>query len=297
MSHAVIIASLNRPAVLAETVQNLRQQTMPPEQIILSVTTPQDVAGIARGGDPAAGPVVAVVLGTRGSAVQRNAGLAALDAACELVSFFDDDVELADDYCQRMRSAFAANPDVVAFDGAIVDDGGRVGGLSRDAARALLAAAGPTPAPRVDPNRSMYGCNMNVRRQAMASVQFDEKFAAYGWLEDTDFAHRLTAVGRLGHAVDCRLVHLAVSSGRSSGLQMGISQIVNPLYLCRKGGHGGTRHVLRRHWIPAVGGNVLGMLGRGPRHIDRWGRLRGNVIGFWHVLRGRADPEVVLRYR
>ena len=288
MFQAVVIASVNRPAVLAETVAGLRRQTCPPDQIVASVTCPADAEGVSG---------VTVVVSARGSAVQRNVGVDAVDGRCDVVSFLDDDVELADDYCRRVRAVLAADPGLAGVGGVVVADGARTGGLTRDAARAALAAAGPPPAARVEPWSGLYGCNMNVRRSALDVVRFDEKFAAYGWLEDADFSHRLLAVGRLGQAVDCRLVHLAVSAGRVSGRRMGISQVVNPMYLCRKGGHGSAWQVVRRHWVPGVLANVAGLLGRGPRHVDRLGRLVGNGIGLWHVARGRVDPEVVLRHR
>ena len=297
MFHSVVIASLNRPAVLAETLTQFELQTVRPDQIILSVNKPDDLP-------PHIGSAV-VVKGPLGSAVQRNSGLAALDPACEIVSFFDDDVELAPDYCQNLRRAFEQNPDLLACNGRVIADGMGEGGIPREEARRLIAtdtaARQQTPVPDVvpvGPSTELHGCNMNVRRSILQTVRFDEKFAAYGWLEDWDFANRLGKIGRLGDVPDCRLVHLATTSGRTSGLRMGISQMINPLYIWKKGSFPSLWHLIRTGLVPALGANVLGTLfGRRARHVDRRGRLKGNLIGLGYVLRGRIDPEVVLRHR
>ena len=44
----------------------------------------------------------------------------------------------------------------------------------------------------------------------------------------------------------------------------------------------------------SVCANAFRSLWRDP-DVDRWGRLKGNLIGTFHVARGRIEPEYVLR--
>jgi hypothetical protein len=86
-------------------------------------------------------------------------------------------------------------------------------------------------------------------------------------------------------------VHRSVKAGRVSGYQLGFSQVINPLYLAKKkscswlrGLRYGTRYLL---------GNLLYSIAPGP-HIDRRGRLLGNLTALSYLLRCRIDPELVV---
>ena len=266
-------------------------QTAPPDQIILSVTKPEDLpTDIGR---------ASVVTSPMGLTLQRNAGLAALHSQCDIVSFLDDDVELATDYFQQLREVFELNPDALGCTGSVIADGAGIGGITREVARQKLAEAAITVA--IDPitaTTSMYGCNMNVRSAMLNQIRFDGRLAAYAWLEDFDFSSRVAAKGKLVFAPSCRLVHLATTSGRTSGVRMGIAQILNPLYLYKKGIFRSFPQMLRQSWLQTVPANIAGVLiGRHAKHVDRKGRLKGNLIGLGYVLRGKVDPEVVLRHK
>jgi hypothetical protein len=83
-------------------------------------------------------------------------------------------------------------------------------------------------------------------------------------------------------------VHLGLKRGRGPGTKLGYSQVSNVAYLMRKGTMPPAfglsligRNMLR---------NLLGALAPEP-HIDRRGRLRGNLIGCMDVLAGRLTPE------
>jgi hypothetical protein len=46
--------------------------------------------------------------------------------------------------------------------------------------------------------------------------------------------------------------------------------------------------------------NIAANLGRSlwpESHIDRRGRLRGNLLAVFHLLTGRVEPEYILRMR
>jgi hypothetical protein len=75
-------------------------------------------------------------------------------------------------------------------------------------------------------------------------------------------------------------------------LKFGYSQIVNPVYLVRKGTMPAQFAAkLIAHNVVA---NHLKMWKPEP-WIDRWGRTKGNWLALAHVLTNRADPRHVLK--
>jgi glycosyltransferase involved in cell wall biosynthesis len=285
--HSAVIASTGRPAVLADTVDCLLRQTMPPDEIILSIAQPGDVLP-----EVVALPRVRVLVSPRGSSVQRNRALDHVDPAATIVSFFDDDVELAPDHLARAQELFAREADVVMLWGLLVADGVQRGGLSRDEARAALRAHAAEDGfePARGGARGALGGGMHVRRAAAGHMRFDERLALYGWQEDRDLAARCTALGRVGLYRACAFAHLGVPGGRVSGRRFGFAQVMNPVYLWRKGSipAGDAGALCAR----AVARNALGTL-LGEKRVDRAGRLRGNLAAVGLLLRRRIEPEHV----
>ena len=91
----------------------------------------------------------------------------------------------------------------------------------------------------------------------------------------------------VGHVV----VDVEEATGaRSPGVPLGYSQMVNPIYLARKG------TMKYPTALAQMGRNFLANHAKALRpepHIDRAGRVRGNWIGIWSILRGRVDPQGV----
>jgi hypothetical protein len=73
-----------------------------------------------------------------------------------------------------------------------------------------------------------------------------------------------------------------------AGERFGYSQIVNPLYMLRKGTM--TLGQVADHLFRNMSSN-LGRSLRPEPFIDRRGRLRGNLLGIADILRGRMQPE------
>ena len=290
-THAAIIASTGRPTVLAETVASLRAQTVPPDLILISVADPADVLA-----ETASLPGVLVIRGPRGSSVQRNRALDHLGASADLVSFFDDDVELPTDHLACAQALFARDPEMAMFWGLIVADGAGRGGLTREQAHAALGAHVPVEhfEPARGGARGALGGDMHVRRAALGDLRFDERLALYGWQEDRDLASRCARRGKVGQYHRCAFVHLGVPSGRVPGHKYGFAQVMNPFYLWRKGSlPAGDAAAL---CAKAVARNAVGTLLR-ERRIDRAGRFKGNLVALGLLLRNRVEPEYVAELR
>ncbi|MDH2309765.1 glycosyltransferase [Methylobacterium brachiatum] len=289
-SIAVVIATLGRPDVVAQTLRRiLDRQTYKPAAVMISCIKPEDA------GDAANWPDVAVVTGRPGLAAQRNAALAALPEGIDVVAFFDDDFVPDAEWLDVAARTFRDEADIVGFTGDVLADGIKGPGLTFEEVDRLLAESGPVvPAPLIEPF-SPYGCNMAFRRSAIGALRFDERLVLYGWLEDRDFGAALRAKGgRLVKCMAARGVHMGVKGGRIAGDRLGYSQVVNPLYMLRKGTM--TYAQVADHLFRNFTSNLARSAVPEP-FIDRRGRLRGNLRGAADALLGRLEPERALQIR
>jgi GT2 family glycosyltransferase len=284
---AIGIATRGRPEILLEILRELDLQSRPADRIIVSHVAETDISG-------AVGlPRVEFVTGAAGLPRQRNAILDAVDD-CDIVLMIDDDFLPERHYVATTLAIFAAATNVVVTTGRVLADGARGPGLGMAAARDILArASGDVPQSDVEPTFSGYGCNMALRLDVVRAhaLRFDERLPLYGWYEDIDFCRRLGRHGRIVQVVAARGVHLGVKGGRTSGRRLGYSQVINPLYLWRKGTYP-LGHALR-----SVGRHLLinGARSLWPEAwVDRRGRLIGNSLALVDILRGRARPERIL---
>lgn len=294
MKVSVVVCSVNRPPILHDTVLSIARQTLRPAEIVIVSPSREHVLPETLGI-----PSVRFVLGRLGLPAQRNAGLDSV-GECDLVAFFDDDIELSVSFLRNIAGLFAENKDILIASGRLLHDGGRGAAITREQARELCRQhdrneVSPAGAARYASSNSAYGCNMIVRRAATNNVRFDEWLPLYAWLEDRDYSHRITrnlhAPIELQNAV---AVHLGSRSGRIGGVRMGFSEIVNPVYLWAKNKTFAFRYIVMQYWLRCVAGNILGILMRDSEY-DRIGLLKGNLIGFRHLLSGRCDPSHITR--
>lgn len=286
------IPTAGRPAIVAQTVHFLAQQTRLPDLVLLSVSDMAHAGGLETADLPFP---VEVVVGAKGLSLQRNAIIGKL-VAPDLLMFLDDDFLMAPDYLHEVATLFADNPDIVLSTGTVLADGILGPGLTFAEGEKILAAATQSPAERrLNPVVNGYGCNMAIRAATVLAhgIRFDENLPLYSWLEDADFSAQLQPFGRFVQPTVTRGVHLGTKTGRTPGLNLGYSQIANPVYMWRKGTIAGPR-VLRlvlRH----LGSNLLGTLRPLP-WADYRGRLMGNLKAIGDVCLGRSDPRRILTF-
>lgn len=289
MSHVVIIPTVGRRELVARTAAHLARQTTPPALLVISVPAAADAPVL----DGLPFPVE-VVTGRKGTTAQRNRALESVLDRCELVTFFDDDFVPAPDYLEIVAHALRTEPGWAVIRGEF-EDGARKGGFTFDEGRErldkLIAARPPGPA-RVTDHVGGHGTNFSFRAADVGSLRFDERLPLHGWQEEIDFTSQMRRAGRIVSLGDLLGIHLAVRNTRSNGISFGYTQIVNPVYLVRKGTLplGFALELMCRN----IAANTLRCLRPEP-HVDRRGRLRGNLLGAFHVLTGRIEPERVLR--
>ena len=285
----VIIPTLGRSVEVARLIAQLELQDRLPDEVIISAPDESH----ARECDSRRFPV-RKVFGRTGLSTQRNNALGHALGRFDIITFFDDDFIPANDYLARVVYALEANPGWVIVMGRVVRDGACTPGLGWHEGLSALAdlEAANNVLPEVVDHVGAYGCNMSIRAAAIGDLRFDERLPLYGWQEDIDFSSQLRRRGRVVCLSAMRGVHLGTKAGRVSGKRFGYSQIANPIYLIIKG------TVPASFALPLMLRNILANAARSgwpEAHVDRRGRLRGNLLAITHLLRGRIEPEYILK--
>lgn len=288
MKIAVLIPTHGRKTLLTRLIAHLEQQTRPPDLVLISASEYTQVEV-----PPSTRLEVSCAFGKQGLTAQRNLALARVLSAYDIAVFFDDDFLPADDYLQVLETAFAMHPDWAGLTGVVIRDGICGEGISFDDGVKILrdTEAASARQPEAAEELSTYGCNMAFRCSCVGDLRFDERLPLYGWQEDVDFSTQVGRRGRIIRLNTLRGVHLGIKSGRVSGVRFGYSQIVNPLYLMRKG----TVPLSKGIGLMArnMTANAMRSMWSEP-YIDRRGRLRGNLLAIYHVLQRRIEPENIL---
>jgi GT2 family glycosyltransferase len=290
-STVVIIATKGRPQQVSNLIDALALQTVPPERIVVSASDRDDIdhnRAIAKN--------VEIIFGPPGSSIQRNRALSLVRGKSDIVVFFDDDFIPSRYWIENIQILLSQEFNVVGVTGQVLADGVTVGGLDRSDGQSIVDNMDlskknnvATHSYRMKEKRSAYGCNMAFRAKSIEHLTFDERLVLYGWLEDQDFGIRAAANGGKMIWTDAVWgVHLGIRRGRVSGLRFGYSQVVNPWHLMKKGSI--TPANTYRNIFRALAANSLGSFFPNS-HVDRRGRLRGNIIGVKDIISGRWAPE------
>lgn len=283
------IASMGRRDILSSILPHIANQTRKPDEVVVCLSSPEDI-------DPSClrnlDFPVRVLISERGLCRQRNRILDNVQDA-DIVLFLDDDFLMTSNYIEEAERLFQFQPDIAMCTGTVLADGITGPGISvRDGLRLVdhNRRRRSEPAMQIRPIYNAYGCNMAIRMSIVraAALRFDENLPFYGWLEDVDFSRLLAHYGQVVSARQLEGVHLGTKGGRSGGLRLGYSQIANPLYLMRKQTMSvpqATMQIARN-----LVANMI-KVWRPEPWVDRKGRLRGNVIAFRDLLKGRLSPQ------
>lgn len=284
MRIAVVVPALGRPEILDRLLIHLENQDQMPDQVLVSA---YDEAHL-----PTYIPNYPLksVTGGRGLAAQRNHGLASVLDSCDVATFFDEDFLPAQNYLQRLALCFEMLPDVAAVTGHVAVDGIRGPGLTFDEGLMLLRAAeksGPPLNEAVDQNGG-FGSNLSMRASLIGRLRFNDGPVMGRREHDVELAAQLCTLGRVVRVPSLLGVQLGGKTAGGRATRFGEAQLANLTGMRRNLGTPSrlARRMLADH-VPM-----------GPRlapRADRVGRLKESLIGAYHLLRGRAEPEHVLK--
>jgi len=281
---AVLLATKGRPQAAAQVLRLLEQQSVAPAMVVVSATAAADVEAQL--------PTdlnVEYIFGPSGLTAQRNRALERVRTRADVVVFFDDDFVPAGNWIEQCARLFMSESTIAGANGIVIRDGVKTPPISWEEARQAIATRRPTNPPySLSDIADLYGCNMAFRLSAIDGIRFDERLVLYGWLEDKEFSRKAARNGRLVECQELVGVHLGLQSGRVSGKKYGYSQIVNAWYLYQKRSLSGRE--VSVHILKALLANAAKTF-RPEKHIDRRGRLHGNLVGIIHLLSGVCRPE------
>ena len=283
----VLIATVGRAELTRQTTDMLADQTRPPDGVVIVSVDPADVEGVAT-----ARTAPTILFSEKGSCRQRNVGLDWIANKGDIVIFFDDDFVPAPDYLAQVEQIFHENPDIVGLTGNLIADGAHSTGFTLAEGCSLIEGASFDPTAPLKSRDALYGCNMSVRLKEAGDLRFDEALPLYGWQEDIDYSRRLSERGKLVGTRRLTGVHLGSRGGRTSGKRFGYSQVANLIYLWRKGTM--QPALGERLLVQNLSSNLIRSFWPEP-HIDRRGRLWGNLIALTDLVRGRLDPRNIER--
>lgn len=289
MKLGLIIASHGRPEILDRVLTHLLSQRRTPDEIVISAVDPGDVREVTHTNSN-----LRKVFGSAGLTRQRNRGLSCLIDTTDAILFIDDDFIVGDDYFLKLERIFEQDDSIIGVNGHVVADGANSAGFTFEEGLQLAkrySQGGTAAAPYMREIRGAYGCNMAFRTASIGLLRFDERLPLYGWQEDLDFCGALGGRGRIVRTNFLWGVHLGSKRGKGSEVRLGYSQIVNPAYIVQKG------NMSLAYAFRLAARNFLANLVKSFKpesYVDRRGRLRGNLIGIFHVITGRLTPEYVL---
>ena len=235
-------------------------------------------------------------LAAPGSTSQRNRGIAYLIGKTDVIIFIDDDFIVGRDYFLNMERIFEQDDSIPGVNGEVIADGASSPGFTFEEGLRLTEQYNQQRrmAPVIREINGAYGCNMAFRTSSIGSVRFDERLPLYGWQEDRDFCGALGGSGRIVRTDLVWGVHLGTKRGKGSEVRLGYSQIVNPAYIVRKGNM--SFAYAFRLAARNFSANLIKSIWP-ESYVDRRGRLRGNLIGIFHLMSGRLTPEYILQLK
>ena len=251
---SLIICTYRRPDDLGRLLAALRDQTAPPDEVLIIDGSPDEETAtkVRAGGDWGIADLryLHVAPEDRGLTRQRNVGIS--EARGEILAFVDDDTVPESDYFAAIRACFVEHPQAAGVGGYVtgtewrpVPTGAarptlarfRFGGWERRdeirwRLRRLLGLDSPAPPGRMAPSghgRSLsylppdgedyrvdflVGCAMAFRRSLFDHLRFSAYFEGYGLYEDLDFSTRALGYGELILCGAARIAHYHAPAGR-----------------------------------------------------------------------------------
>lgn len=292
MELSIGIATCGRKDLLSKVLRDLSRQSYRPDRILIApIDVVSDVGTLDLPKN--INELISIVEGPKGLTAQRNTILKALEETGGIVLFLDDDFVLHKDYCKELREIYLNHIDIVGCAGNVIKDGINSKGIEFDDALSLVKNHEELGADELIDNGTTYGCNMSFRLETVnaTSTKFDEALPLYGWFEDLDFSARMARYGRVINANRCVGVHMGHKSGRTSGRKLGYSQVVNPVYMWKKGTmplSDAFTNVARR-----LLANIVRSFWS-ESWVDRRGRVLGNIQGLFDIVLGRENPRRIL---
>ncbi len=292
MRFSVVIPTMRREAILEATLESLQRCDPKPAEVTVIDADPEGSSQpVVKAFAEQVAPAVRYVRSQPSLTRQRNIGID--DVSGDVIVFLDDDVSIQPDLFALLEQAYD-DPEVVGATGRVVEPTSKRRLGPSSVFRRLLPGGGrdgtftrygyPRYIRDLDQPRDvefMQGCFMSARREAAATVRFDEHMGGYALAEDEDFSYRLSRMGRIRYLPQLIVRHRKLGFGSADERRFGRLVVVNRAYLFRKN--------FRRTPLARAQFALLVAMLVGHRLVNReWRGAQGLLEGAAQVLRGRS---------
>ncbi len=243
-----VIATKDRPKELQQTLQSIAEQTVKPYEVVVVDGGEKGVENICKN---IPGLKIKYLTFTPPSAAaQRNFGIKTAAKDCDLIGILDDDIVLKKGAVESMLvywehaggniggAAFNLlnHPDIYAERFKSWDITERLGLYSKTGGKVLHSGF-----------QSLIGVAHKDKfvdwvpstavvyiKKVFDEFLFDEWYKGYSYLEDLDFSYSVGKKYKLAVVADAGYYHYPAPSGRGSGYEFGVREVVNRIYFVRK---------------------------------------------------------------
>ncbi len=286
---SLIVATKDRPADMQKLLQSLTSQSSGPDEIIVVDASSAPVEEVIRAFPHL--PVKYIRHWPPSASAQRNAGIQACNPAHSLIGFVDDDTTFEPGAFEAMREFWRhadSNLLGAAFNQCNYPDRGKARfkhswfaeslGLYSPRPGSVSKSGWHTIIPKLQRTQFVEWLPTGAvlfRRDALISIQFDEFFESYSYLEDLDLSYSIGREGRLAVVAEAGYCHFPSAGGRISMYKFGQYEVRNRLYFVEK--HKLSRPLCYLGLI--VRSTItLGAFASSARRSE-FDRLRGNLNG------------------
>lgn len=265
---SVVICTLNRPDDIQRCIASLAGQTRRPAQVVVvDAGDLGDVRARLAGACGEAGIDFVYLQDQPSTTRQRNTGARA--ATGEILFFLDDDVQLADDYLERILAVYEADPDArlagvngVPQTSPNVDSGFWTGfqrlfllaETRRDVGPFMKRSNFPVHTAGLSAPRRceiMPSTAVSYRAAIFRDHEFDKHLTGYVMAEDLDLAWRVSRSHRLLVTPEARYRHSKSEVSRNDRHETEKRRILFTQYFFRKNMGGSVLCWLARYWALA----------------------------------------------
>ncbi len=245
---SVIICTRNRYQDTLRCLDSLARQTQPADEILIVDSSDDDYLGpIVSALFPHTFPDCRVLHSAKGLPRQRNIGIR--NSRGDIVLFLDDDVILEPDCLAHLMTVFTTDTAQHYGGGMGLITGNQAAtGFTRFLQRLFFLGENggdgrfkPSGFPSLPHGQKTFmeietlsGCDMAFRRSVVEKFVFDENLTDYAYMEDDDYAYRVSRHQALFYTPDARLEHRVSTQSRMSNRRSQRMLVRNHRYLFRK---------------------------------------------------------------
>jgi glycosyltransferase involved in cell wall biosynthesis len=253
MNCSIIIPTCNRKNELIIAIKSILVQTWTPyEIIIIDQSDDEEVNKLIDEAISNSGKQIKFIYirqSYKNSAHARNKGMSL--ATGDIISFFDDDVVLFDDYLENIMRHFNSNKLIAGLSGNVVIRDKLQGWkwelrkillrlflLNNFDGKMTISGFGfPIFEREIEKPQEVEmlpGCNMNYRKEFLGDDKFDVWFSGYCYREDADISYRISRKGILKMIPEAKLYHNYSKLNRADPQTQKIMEVKNYSYFYRK---------------------------------------------------------------